>query len=361
MVRTTDRLLNRADRNESNQLQQKIDQLKANSPAAPPRAMAVADAPRPTEPVVFLRGNPGNRGPVIPRRMPEVVAGPNRKPFTDGSGRLELARAIASPDNPLTARVFVNRVWMHHFGNALVRTPSDFGTRSDPPTHPELLDWLAERFVEDGWSVKRLHRRIMLSAAYQQASDARPELLQADPENRLLGRANRKRLDFESLRDGLLAVAGQLDRTVCGRSVDLFARPYTTRRSVYAFVDRQNLPGTLRAFDFPSPDLHSPQRPVTTVPQQALFLMNSPFVGRAGEGGGRPAGGAMDGFDRRRAGEAASTGRCPGPRPVAPTRSKLAREFVADGRKVEVGSRATRVVGAVRPGAAVSNEFAFVD
>jgi mono/diheme cytochrome c family protein len=278
VVRRPERLLNRADRNESNQLQKKIDQLKVNSPAAPPRAMAVADAPRPTEPVVFLRGNPGNRGPAVPRRMPEVIAGTQRKPFTDGSGRLELAKAIASPDNPLTARVFVNRVWMHHFGNPLVRTPSDFGTRSDPPTHPELLDWLARRFVEDGWSVKRLHKRMMLSAAYQQASYTRLELLQADPENRLLGRANRKRADFESLRDGLLAVSGKLDRTLYGRSVDLFKRPYTTRRSVYAFVDRQNLPGTLRAFDFPSPDLHSPQRPVTTVPQQALFLMNSPFA-----------------------------------------------------------------------------------
>jgi hypothetical protein len=278
VVRRPERLLNRADRNESNQLQKKIDQLKANSPAAPPRAMAVADAPQPTEPVVFLRGNPGNRGPAVPRRMPAAVSGPQRKPFADGSGRLELARAIASPDNPLTARVFVNRVWAHHFGSPLVRTPSDFGTRSDPPTHPELLDWLAARFVEDGWSVKRLHKRMMLSAAYQQASDTRPELLQADLENRLLGRANRKRADFEYLRDGLLAVSGKLDRTLYGRSVDLFARPYTTRRSVYAFVDRQNLPGTLRAFDFPSPDLHSPQRPVTTVPQQALFLMNSPFA-----------------------------------------------------------------------------------
>jgi hypothetical protein len=278
VVQRPERLLNRADRNESNQLQKRIDQLKVNSPAAPPRAMAVADAPQPTEPVVFLRGNPGNRGPAVPRRMPAVVSGPQRNPFADGSGRLELARAIASPDNPLTARVFVNRVWAHHFGNPLVRTPSDFGTRSEPPTHPELLDWLAKRFVEDGWSVKRLHKRMMLSVAYQQSSDARPELLQADPENRWLGRANRKRADFEALRDGLLAVSGKLDRTLYGRSVDLFARPYTTRRSVYAFVDRQNLPGTLRAFDFPSPDLHSPQRPVTTVPQQALFLMNSPFA-----------------------------------------------------------------------------------
>ncbi len=278
VVRNTRRLFNRADRNEANNLQKRVDQLRANSPVAPPRAMVLNDAPRPTEPVVFLRGNPNNRGPHVPRRMPAVVAGPHRKPFTDGSGRMELAKAIASKDNPLTARVFVNRVWGHHFGTPLVITPSDFGTRSDPPTHPALLDWLASRFVEDGWSVKRLHKRMMLTAAYQQSSESRPELLQADPENRLLGRANRQRADFEALRDSLLAVSGKLDRTLYGRSVDLFAKPYTHRRSVYAFVDRQNLPGTLRAFDFPSPDMHNPMRPVTTVPQQALFLMNSPFA-----------------------------------------------------------------------------------
>ncbi len=273
-----DRLFDRADRNKLTDIKRKIDAFKAASPVAPPRAMVLNDAPRPTEPVVFLRGNPNNRGPAVPRRFPAVVSGPDRKPFADGSGRLELAKDIASPDNPLTARVFVNRVWMEHFGKPLVRTPSDFGTRSDPPTHPELLDWLAKRFVEDGWSVKALHRRMMLSAAYQQASEDRPELAQADPENRLLGRMNRRRDDFEALRDGMLAVADKLDPAVYGRSVDLFKKPYTHRRTVYGHIDRQNLPGTFRAFDFPSPDLHSSQRPVTTVPQQALFLMNSPFV-----------------------------------------------------------------------------------
>jgi hypothetical protein len=277
-VRAPDRLFNRADRDEAARLQRRIDELKANSPAAPPRAMVLNDAPRPTEPVVFLRGNPNNRGPRVPRWMPEVVAGPDRKPFSDGSGRLDLAKAIASPDNPLTARVFVNRVWAYHFGRPLVGTPSDFGTRSDPPTHPELLDWLASRFVEDGWSIKKLHKRMMLSSAYQQTSYASQELLKIDPENRLLGRMNRKRADFEYLRDGLLAVSGRLDRTMYGRPVELFAGTGSTRRSIYGFIDRQNLPGTLRVFDFANPDLHSPQRPVTTVPQQALFLMNSPFI-----------------------------------------------------------------------------------
>jgi hypothetical protein len=273
------RLLNRADRNEITKTQKQVDQYKAASPAAPPRAMILADTARPFDPYVFVRGNPGNHGPSVPRQMLEVVAGPARKPFSGGSGRLDFAKAIASPDNPLTARVIVNRIWAHHFGSGLVMTPSDFGTRSDPPSHPELLDWLAKRFVtDDGWSLKKLHRRIMLSATYQQASTIRPELTKVDVENRLLGRMNRQRLDFESLRDSLLSAAGTLDPKVGGRSADLFKAPYVNRRTVYGFVDRQNLPGTFRAFDFASPDQHSPQRFQTTVPQQALFLMNSPFV-----------------------------------------------------------------------------------
>ncbi|HET6572986.1 MAG TPA: PSD1 and planctomycete cytochrome C domain-containing protein [Fimbriiglobus sp.] len=358
VVRRPERLLNRADRNESDRLKKKIDQFRANSPAAPPRAMAVADAPRPTEPVVFLRGNPNNRGPRVPRRMPAVVAGPNREPFTDGSGRLELARAIASPANPLTARVFVNRVWMHHFGRPLVNTPSDFGTRSDPPTHPLLLDWLAARFVEDGWSVKKLHKRMMLSAAYQQASDNRPELAQADPESRLLGRANRKRADFEAMRDGLLAVSGKLDRTLYGRSVDLFKRPYTTRRSVYAFIDRQNLPGTLRAFDFPSPDMHSPQRPVTTVPQQALFLMNSPFAAEQARGvvARRDVAWTPSAAERVKRIYRAVLSRDPSADEV-----KLAREFVVAAGKVKPAAGRLGPWELFAQVLLLSNEFAFVD
>ena len=165
---------------------------------------------------------PNNRGPAVPRQVPGDRRGPNRKPFTDGSGRLELAKAIASPDNPLTARVMVNRVWAGHFGHGLVRTPSDFGVRSDPPTHPELLDWLAVRFVKDGWSVKQLHKLIMLSATYQQSSAVSAEMLQARPGEPALSHQNRRRLDFEALRDSLLSVAGKLDLDAgrqAGRSV----------------------------------------------------------------------------------------------------------------------------------------------
>jgi hypothetical protein len=232
----------------------------------------------PTQPVVFLRGNPNNRGPQVPRQFLGLLAGPDRKPFADGSGRLEMGRSIADPKNPLTARVMANRVWGHLFGQGIVRTPSDFGVRSDPPTHPDLLDWLAARFVESGWSVKQLHRLIVTSHAYRQSSAASAELVKADPENRLLGRMTRKRLTWEGLRDNLLVAAGRLDPAVGGRSVDVFKEPFVTRRAVYGFIDRQNLPGTFRSFDMALPDTHAPQRFTTTVPQQALFLMNAPFV-----------------------------------------------------------------------------------
>jgi hypothetical protein len=247
-------------------------------PGAAEKALIEEDRSQQSNPHVFIRGNSGNRGEEVPRRFLAVLSGSNRQPFHDGSGRLELARRIASPDNPLTARVMVNRVWQHHFGEGLVRTPSDFGARSDPPTHPELLDFLAARFVKDGWSVKRLHRLIMLSSVYQQSSDSSAKSESLDPENRLLSHFNRQRLDFEAMRDALLAAGGDLDEKRGGPSVNLLAEPFVRRRTVYSYVDRQNLQGLLRTFDFASPDAHSPMRHVTTIPQQALFLMNSPFV-----------------------------------------------------------------------------------
>ncbi len=269
---------NRKVRDELRGLQKKVDQWQVVGRGAPPRAMVLNDATAPVEPHVLLRGNPRNVGPAVPRQFLEVVAGEKRHPFKKGSGRLELAQAIASKDNPLTARVLVNRVWAWHFGKGLVRTPSDFGTRGEPPTHPELLDWLAATFMEEGWSVKKLHKLILLSSTYRQASDGNEKAAQADPENRLLGRMNRQRLDFEAMRDGLLAAAGRLDVRSGGPAVDLTRAPFSTRRSVYGFIDRQNLPGLFRTFDFASPDASTAQRYTTTVPQQALFLMNSPFV-----------------------------------------------------------------------------------
>ncbi|HZL36109.1 MAG TPA: PSD1 and planctomycete cytochrome C domain-containing protein [Tepidisphaeraceae bacterium] len=261
-------------------LNKKIEQFKATNPSAPPRAMALEDAKNIEPQRVFHRGNPGTPGDPVKPHFLTILSGGNPKPFTQGSGRLELAQAIASRDNPLTARVWVNRVWLHHFGFGIVRTPSDFGTRSDPPTHPQLLDYLALRLMDNGWSTKKLHRLIMLSAAYQMSSDAAPGTEQRDPQNLLLSHMNRRRLDFEATRDALLYVTGKLDETVYGRSVDITTDPSPDRRTVYAFIDRQNLPGLFRAFDFASPDATSAQRFTTTVPQQALFMMNSPFVAR---------------------------------------------------------------------------------
>jgi hypothetical protein len=265
---------NRKFREELKQLQNKVQKHRATSPGAPQQAMVLVDAPKPTQPVVFLRGNPNTRGAAVPRQFLEVVAGPERKPFTDGSGRLELAQAIASKDNPLTARVMANRVWMHHFGQGLVRTPGDFGLRGEAPTHPELLDWLAATFMENGWSIKKLHRTILLSATYQRSSGHSA----SDPENRLLAHQNRRRLEFEALRDSLLWASGQIDFKAGGKGVEITTAPFATRRTVYGYIERQNLPGLFRIFDLASPDISTAQRHNTTVPQQALFLMNSPFV-----------------------------------------------------------------------------------
>jgi hypothetical protein len=276
---------NRKFRDQLRALQKKVDQFQAASKFAPPRAMVLVDTPQPFQPYVFKRGKAENHGPTVPRQFLEVLSGPDRKPFTHGSGRLELAQAIAARDNPLTARVMVNRIWMYHFGAPLVPTPSDFGIRSEPPSHPELLNYLAWYFMEHGWSVKKMHRLIMLSSTYQQASVHSSEQQSTiggpravDPENRLLWKMNRRRLDFEGLRDALLCVSGNLDLKVGGRPVDITSTPYTVRRTVYAFIDRQNLPSMFRTFDFASPDSSSPRRFLTTVPQQALFLMNNGFV-----------------------------------------------------------------------------------
>ncbi len=252
--------------------------LKQAYRGAPPRAQAVEDVADPKPGNVFLRGKPENKGEQVHPQFLQILAGENRRRFTNGSGRLELAQAIAHKDNPLTARVLVNRVWLHHFGNGLVRTPSDFGTRGDVPTHPELLDYLARYIVENGWSIKQLHRLLMLSRAYQQSSQDNIAARRLDPENKMLWRMNRRRLDFEELRDSLLLAGGKLDHTQGGLPVSAIAWPYSHRRTVYSFIDRALVPNDFRVFDFASPDAHSPQRYLTTVPQQALLMMNSPFV-----------------------------------------------------------------------------------
>lgn len=258
-------------------LRRVVARHEATHTGRPDRATTLRDG-TPFDPVVFLRGKPGNRGDNVPRRFLTVLAKNEPEPYIEDSGRLQMARAIASDENPLTPRVFVNRVWMHHFGQGLVTTPSDFGLRSEPPTHPALLDYLARSFVDSAWSVKDLHRMIVNSAAYKQSSNHRADGEEIDIENRLVWRQNRKRLEFEAIRDSLLQAAGTLDLAIGGPPESLTDDDPTTRRAIYGLVERQNMAGFIKAFDFASPDTHSPKRFNTIVPQQALYLMNSPFV-----------------------------------------------------------------------------------
>jgi hypothetical protein len=226
---------------------------------------------------IHIRGNPMKTGAVVPRRFLTVLSPDVPKPFVRGSGRLELAEALVTDAAPLTARVIVNRIWAHHFGRGLVETVSDFGTQGEPPSHPELLDDLAYRFVREGWSLKWLHREIMTSAAYRQSSAFDAEKFAVDPGNRLLWRMNRRRLDVEAWRDALLAVCGNLDRSLGGPSSELDA-PSNRRRTLYGRIERSQLDDMLRLFDFPEPSTHAPNREPTTTALQQLFVLNGPLM-----------------------------------------------------------------------------------
>jgi hypothetical protein len=223
-----------------------------------------------------VRGNKDNPGELAPPHFLAILSDGEPKRFTKGSGRLELAQAIVDPKNPLTARVIVNRVWQQHFGKGLVRTPSNFGKQGDQPSHPALLDYLASRFMADGWSLKKLHRQIMLSSVYALSAASSDKNYAIDPDNRLLWHANRRRLDAESLRDSLLFVSGKLDMKMGGTAVPLTAD--NSRRTVYGYVSRRRLDPFLALFDFPNPVATSEQRLPTTVPLQALFFMNSELM-----------------------------------------------------------------------------------
>jgi hypothetical protein len=267
------RILQREQRENASQ----VAKLEMTHPGAVVRAMSMQDAARPRNSPVFIRGEAENKGEIVPRQFLQILSGVTRQPFTNGSGRLELAHAIVNKSNPLTPRVMINRIWQHHFGAGFVPTPDDFGTMSEPPSHPELLDYLASEFQRD-WSIKKIHRLIMLSSVYQQTTTDNPRYAQIDPYNRLLWRANIQRLEFESLRDSLLAIGGSLDRGLYGRPIDLERNPESTRRTVYGIVDRQDLLDAFVNFDFANPDMVNGVRHETSVPQQALFLMNSPVV-----------------------------------------------------------------------------------
>jgi Protein of unknown function (DUF1553)/Protein of unknown function (DUF1549)/Planctomycete cytochrome C len=244
---------------------------------APRNTMHIVREGKATDLNIFVRGDVNNRGPVAQRHFLRVLCTGDPTPLTHGSGRIDLAEAVASKDNPLTARVIVNRIWAQYFGRGIVGTPSNFGQLGERPTHPELLDDLAVRFVENGWSLKWLHCEIVMSAAYRQASAADSRTLGTDPENRLLGRMSRRRLPVESWRDAILSATGHLDETVGGRSIDP-QDPKAIRRTVYSAVSRLSLNRLLAMFDHPDPNITADRRVETTTPLQKLFIMNSPFM-----------------------------------------------------------------------------------
>lgn len=269
-----------------------LDDLKKNRPPRPQYAMSVRDRAKPADAKLALRGDFRSPGDVIPRGFLSAVIVPNSSPVNPtSSGRLELAQWITSPDNPLTARVMVNRVWHHLFGRGIVPTVDNFGLIGKPPTHPQLLDALTLRFIKEGWSVKRLVKSIVLSRTYQLSSQVNAQNRRIDPDNRLLWRATPKRLSAESIRDAILTVSGKLDlqrpvgSTVTGLGDKLVRgiapeklQPPGNHRSVYLPVIRDYIPELFDLFDFPSPSLVSGRRAVTNVPSQALYLRNSVFA-----------------------------------------------------------------------------------
>ena len=255
-----------------------IHDLHLNAAGSPARAMVVTESPAPATFHVLKRGNPLARGETVMPRFLSALSRSDAEPFPEGSRRLGLARAVVSSDNPLTRRVLVNWVWQHHFGQGLVRTPDDWGTRGNRPTHPELLDHLASAFAADGGSIKRLHRRIMLSAVYAQGSLENEKSRNIDPDNQLWWRMPTRRLEMEAMLDSMLWASGELDLTAGGRPFDRQAQPGVLRRSVYAFVNRDIVSNLASTFDAANPSSCTARRPDTTVPQQALFALNSEFV-----------------------------------------------------------------------------------
>ncbi len=257
-------------------LRTEADALKKALPEQYPFLQVIKDNDKPSEQRVWIRGNRESRGEPAPPRFLAILSPGEQKTFDKGKERLELAQAIASPSNPLTARVIVNRIWQHHFGSGIVRTASNFGQIGDRPSHPELLDFLASRFVQEGWSMKKLHREIMLSAVYQESAQSSPAIEAADPENRLFSHSNHRRLDAESIRDEILFAAGNIDLKAGGKPAQLDLDNH--RRTVYGFISRRKLNPYLSLFDYPVPNATSEARNQTNVPVQRLFFMNSPFV-----------------------------------------------------------------------------------
>ena len=265
-----------------------INELRLSHPGAPGEAMVVQDSEAPKDSYVFKRGDKNNKGEIVPRQFLDILSKEGeRKPYVDGSGRYEFAQSIATKENTITARVAVNRTWMKHFIEGFVITADDLGNMSEKPSHPELLDYLANDFMENGWTMKRLHRMIVMSNVYRLDSDptANPlvvkkgpvDPLKIDAGNRLLWRGNLRRLDFESIRDSMILLTGKLNPLVGGQPANITDEPFSYRRSLYGYVDRRRLSDTLSQFDYGDPDQPNSKRNSTIVPQQALFFMNNPL------------------------------------------------------------------------------------
>ena len=272
--------------------QSEIALLKKESPPELPLSCGVEEG-TPEEARILIRGNVASKGAVVPRQFLQIIAGENQTPIQQGTGRLEMAQWLTSPDHPLTARVIANRIWQNHFGEGIVRTPNNYGRTGEVPTHPELLDFLARRFMQSGWSFKAMHRMLLLSSSYQMSSQITPEAHEIDPANRLFSRANRRRLDFEEIRDSLLSYSGELDMTMggvpdAGQSVDWRkAGAYisankepllSVRRSVYLPLRRSRMPSLLTLLDFGDATTPGEGRARTNTAPQALFMMNSEYV-----------------------------------------------------------------------------------
>ncbi len=304
-------------------LRDQLAVLKADLPPAYPVLQAITDKEKPEQQRIWIRGDQNNPGELAPPHFLSILSKGAPERFANGNERLALAEAIANPVNPLTARVIVNRVWQQHFGYGLVRTASNFGTQGDHPSHPELLDYLAARFVREGWSLKKLHREIMETAVYALSDEPSERNFAEDPDNRLLWRYNRRRLDAEALRDSILYVSGKLDLKAGGPALRLDKE--NNRRTAYAYISRRQLDPMLALFDFPNPNSTSEQRLQTTVPLQKLFFMNSPFVMEQSAALAERVASEAPGVEQR----IAATYRLILQRDPTPEERRLAREFLA--------------------------------
>jgi hypothetical protein len=320
-------------------LTRKREALQKSLLPAPPLTLAAKEGGTPggiftgiQDVPLHIRGSYTRLGPIIHRHLPVLFAGDHQPPIRHGSGRLEVANWVSSRDNPLTARVLVNRIWQHHFGEGIVRTPDNFGKLGQAPTHPALLDWLAARFIEDGWSIKKLQRRILLSAAYQQASVVSPNSLHKDPDNRWFGRMNARRLEAEAIRDAMLSAAGRLDRAQGGPATLDLDRPC---RSLYIQTTRWDRNNFSTLFDAANPDQSTAKRTVSTVAPQALFLLNHEFVRHQAEQLARRLCADVPGDDVTRINRAY---RLLLGRPAQPEEIRIARGFLA--RDARYGSEA---------------------